>query len=180
MVDYDTGLMERVNNDDNRAFEELFNRHYKRAVSIAFRFIGDIDSAEDIVMDSFAAVYKMRKTYKPTAKFSTFLFRILANKCINYAKKRKPILTDKTDALLNANGNSNPEDEIQKSEIEKVVRKAINSLPHNQRLSLILVKYEGQSYASAAEILGVSVGAIESLLHRAKESLRKSLGEYFK
>jgi RNA polymerase sigma-70 factor (ECF subfamily) len=176
MLDYDTELMLRASRGENAAFQELFDRHYKRAVNIAYRSIGDSDLAEDIAMDAFARIYESRRSFKPTAKFTTYLYRIVVNLSINAAKRQKTINNINLDDSLEipASG-SNPEQTIIREDLARKVRQAVLSLPPSQRIALVLTRYEGFSHREAAEAIGTSVGAIESLLHRAKLNLYKAL-----
>lgn len=177
MRDYDTELMLRASRGEDAAFRELFDRHYRRAVNIAYRSTGDSDLAEDIAMDAFARIYESRRSFKPKAKFTTYLYRIVVNLSINAAKNRKTIkhvsLDDSSETI--ASESTTPEQNIMREDLARAVRKAILALPPNQRIALILIRYEGFSYQQAAEYMGTSVGAVESLLHRAKWNLYKAL-----
>lgn len=179
MIDNDTELMLRARDGEELAFRELFDRHYKRAVRIAYRSIGDIDKAEDIAMDAFARVYQARDKYKASAKFTTYLYKVVINLCINTAKREKLLIKQQLDeALPLKDTGPTPSESLARSELSRFVKKAIIDLPDNQRIALILTNYEDMSYKAAAEVMNVSVGALESLLHRAKVNLRKSLGGY--
>lgn len=176
MQDHDTELMLRASRGEDAAFRELFDRHYRRAVNIAYRSTGDSDLAEDIAMDAFARIYESRRSFKPTAKFTTYLYRIVVNLSINAAKHRKTIkhvsLDDSTEI---ADSEPGPEQNIMREDLTRAVREAILTLPPSQRIALVLTRYEGFSYQQAAEAMGTSVGAVESLLYRAKWNLYKAL-----
>ncbi|MFQ3549361.1 MAG: sigma-70 family RNA polymerase sigma factor [Armatimonadota bacterium] len=182
MFDVDTELMIKTANDDESAFKELFERNYNRAVNIAYRVIGDKDIAEDISLESFCNIYNNRKKYSPKAKFTTYLFRIVTNLSINKSKSKKETACVISEFLIPISSvkESTPEENIAQSELEEKVKSAILKLPYRQRLALIFTQYEKISYSETAEILKVSVKAVESLVHRAKESLRKELSEYIK
>lgn len=178
-LDNDAELMQRVAAGDNSHFKELFDRHYDRTVAIAYRSLGDLDLAEDIAMDCFARIYQARKSYSPKAKFTTFLYRVLINLCMNTAKRRKIVQLEPLDeSAFSGSPESDPAAALHRKEISKQVRAAVLSLPANQRIALVLTRYEGMSYAAAAEVMNISVKALESLLHRGKENLRKKLREY--
>lgn len=176
MSDHDAELMLRAANDEAAAFRELFDRHYARAVNIAYRMLADKDLAEDIAMDAFVRIYEARASYKPTAKFSTFLYRVVANLSINAARRARAITQEPLDeARVGASTDPDPTVELQRAEVSREVRDAILRLPENQRMALVLTRYDEMSYEQAAEVMGVSVKAIESLLHRAKRNLRSAL-----
>jgi RNA polymerase sigma-70 factor (ECF subfamily) len=178
-LDYDSKLMVSAAGGDSEAYRELFERNYKSAVGLAYRFLGNSVSAEDVAMEAFLRIYQSGKTYKPSAKFTTYLYRIVANLCINHARlKQNSVCSSLDDSRFVADSASDPSKHVQKSELSHVVRKAVMELPPNQRLALVLTRYEGLSYESAAEVINVSVKALESLLYRAKQNLRKSLKDY--
>jgi len=176
MPDDDAQLMLRVSRGEDAAFRELFDRYYPRAVNIAYRSLGDADLAEDIAMEAFAGIYESRRSYKPRGKFSTYLYRIVVNLCLN-AQKRRRIVTHESldDSRLSGPPDDDPARTVERHEVSHAVREAILSLPANQRTAIVLTRYEQLSYQAAAEVMKTSVGAIESLLHRAKQNLRKSL-----
>lgn len=180
MTDYDSELMLRAARGEMEPFQELFERHYARAVNIAYRSVGDRDMAEDLAMEAFARIYEARHTFRATAKFTTYLYRVVVNLCINAAKRSRLVRQDTLDdAAVSASPDSDPSTQLQRSELAHAVRLAVRALPENQRIALVLTRYEEMSYEEAAGAMGVSVGALESLLHRAKRSLRLALGDGF-
>lgn len=133
MQDYDAQLMQRAARGEAAAFRELFDRHYGRAVNIAYRMLGDKDSAEDVAMEAFARIYESRKKYEPRAKFSTFLYRVVANLSINAAKRHSTIKMEPLDEICApAADSADPAICAQRSETAEVVRSAVLSLPDNQ------------------------------------------------
>ncbi len=175
-MDYDTELMLRASRGEDAAFRELFDRHYKRAVNIVYRSTGDSGLAEDIAMEAFARIYESRCSFKPTAKFTTYLYRVLVNLSINAAKHRKAITHVSLDDFPEITASEpDPEQSVFRKDLARTVRAAVLALPPNQRIALVLTRYEGFSYQQTAEAMGISVGAVESLLHRAKWNLHKAL-----
>ncbi|NLN77142.1 MAG: sigma-70 family RNA polymerase sigma factor [Armatimonadetes bacterium] len=174
-LDNDAELMQRVAEGDESHFQDLFDRHYDRAVAIAYRSLGDLDAAEDIAMEGFARIYEARRSYAPTARFTTFLFRVIVNLCMNAAKRRRIVTFETLDESQSAARDSDPAATAQRKELCDEVRAAVLSLPPNQRMALALTRYEHMSYAESAEVMNISLKALESLLHRAKENLRKKL-----
>lgn len=175
--DNDAQLMLKVAAGEVSHFRDLFERHYSRAVSLAYRSLGDMDLAEDTAMEAFARIYDSRRTYSPKAKFSTYLFRVVLNLCSNLSRRKRVVdLEELDDSQVEAPG-ADPAVRVEQAAIGKVVRDAVMSLPANQRTALVLTRYQQMSYAEAAEVMGVSVKALESLLHRAKANLRKKLAD---
>ncbi len=165
---------------DESAFEALFERHRDRVLNTAFRFLGDANLAQDIAQEVFVRVYTHGKDYQPSAEFTTWLYRITANACFDEARKRKRLRHTPPDELpeTTADPSPSPEARAQDSELAREVRRAIASLPDNQRLAVVLQRYDGLSYRQIAEVLKTSVPAVESLLFRAKNALRTMLSPY--
>ena len=175
--DNDAQLMLKVAGGEVSHFRDLFERHYPRAVAIAYRSLGDTDAAEDIAMEAFARIYQSRRSYSPKAKFSTFLFRVVVNLCLNASRRKRAVALDELDECRVESADSDPAAAAQRAAVSEAVREAVVSLPASQRAALVLTRYEQMTYAEAAEVMGVSVGALESLLHRAKSNLRRNLAE---
>ena len=142
----DIQLMLRFQNGDEACFEELVERHKKMVFSLVYRFLGDTREAEDISQEVFLSVYRARDSYKPSAKFTTWLYVICKNACLKSVRKHNPC-TLSLDAPLDGRDCSfetqvvdpnavSPADYVLASEQEAVVRSAIAGLPENQRLAV--------------------------------------------
>jgi RNA polymerase sigma-70 factor (ECF subfamily) len=150
------------------------------------------EAAEDLVQDVFLRIYRARHGYEPTARFSTWLFRIANNLAMNShrnksRRKEVPIPAGESTAMtrlavagqnLADKSGLQPTRQMDKRELQLVVQKAIEQLSDQQRLSVLLHKFEGMSYAEIAETMEMSVPAIKSLLSRARDSLRTALEPY--
>jgi len=178
-------LMIRIAKGDEGAFEILVNRHKTSILNLIYRFIGDRTQANDIAQEVFIRVWKSAKTYRPEAKFTTWLYRITANLCFNELKssRRKKWFSfkrsdeDDGHALEETFADSAPsaEDILLEKERSRQISDALQSLPDNQRMALVLKRYEDLSYREIAQIIGCSVSAVESLLVRAKRTLQEKL-----
>lgn len=190
--DPDVRLMLAVREDDAEAFEELVVRYQTRLVNLLEHLVGDRDLAEDLAQEVFLRVYQARKTYRPEAKFSTWLFTIANNVAsnINRTRYRRRELrwragpggssqSPPLECTLLASTGQIPARQLDKAEIRDVVRLALSSLSERQRLAVLLNKFEGMSYADIAETMGLSPQAIKSLLARARVHLRAMLEPYF-
>jgi len=174
MQEADEKLMLKVAQGDIAAFEQLVNKYKKSVINIIYRYIGRQDDAEDLAQEAFLRVYETRNRYRPIAKFSTWLYRIVTNICLNYKRKPEPVSLD--EIALNPTSNSpNPETLVETEERNTMIREAIDSLPKSQRLAVILQRFEHASYKEIADKMGTSVSAVESLIHRAKQILKKKL-----
>jgi len=155
------------------AFEELVRRHGDRAYRVALTFVGDEQKAEDLAQEAFVKILEAADSYRPTASFTTYLYRVVANACLDYRKKKRPRSSAKLpDRMDRAHG---PAESLTRKDRRKAVRRAINSLPERQRMALVLQYYEGLSYAETAEAMDCTESAVDSLLVRAKRKLRDRL-----
>jgi RNA polymerase sigma-70 factor (ECF subfamily) len=178
-------LMTRIAEGDEDAFEILVNRHQTSVLNLAYRFVGDRTQAKDLAQEVFLRVWQAAKTYKPDAKFTTWLYRITANLCFNELKsarrrrwfqfRRSNEDNERSIEETFSDGSPTAEDLLLEKERSRQISDALQSLPDNQRMALVLKRYDDLSYAEIAQIMGCSVSAVESLLVRAKRSLQEKL-----
>ena len=172
----DSTLMARLDSGEISALGELVQRHQSRVLEIAFRTLGKWDLAEDVAQETFLRVFRSASKYKPKAKFTTWLYRIVVNLCLDEKRKRARSGISLDDAAVDPetvmNGNC-----VEKNEMAKLVKTAVDGLPERQRIALVLHRYEGLSHDQIAEATGWTGSAVESLLVRAYANLRKKLIE---
>jgi RNA polymerase sigma-70 factor (ECF subfamily) len=178
-------LMARIAKGDEDAFEILVNRHQTFVLNLIYRFIGDRTQAKDLAQEVFIKVWQAAKSYESKAKFTTWLYRITANLCLNElksARRRRWFSFHSSDEDSEnsiedsiSDGSLNAEDLLLAKERSSQILDALQSLPDNQRMALILKRYDDLSYQEISQILGCSVSAVESLLVRAKRTLQEKL-----
>ncbi len=181
-------LIARSGRGDRHAFEILVRRHQRSILNFIYRFIGDRIEAEDLAQEVFLKVWQSAATYKPTANFTTWIYRIAANLCINKQKSDRirrlfmvpPSRKEEEDlgnefSTDHATKSPSPEDLLLQAERKQQIFRALRRLPANQRIAIILKKYEGLSYKEIAGIIGCSVSAVDSLMVRAKRNLHRKL-----
>jgi RNA polymerase sigma-70 factor (ECF subfamily) len=178
-------LMARIAKGDDSAFEILVNRHQVSILNLIYRFIGDRTQAKDLAQEVFIRVWQSAKSYEPKAKFTTWLYRITANLCFNElksARRRRWFQFHRSNEDNEGNieetfsdGSPTAEDLLLEKERSRQISDALQSLPDNQRMALVLKRYDDLTYAEIAQIIGCSVSAVESLLVRAKKTLQKKL-----
>lgn len=181
-VDADVALMLRLQQGDDSALEEIIRRHQRNVLNLVYRYLGDASYAEDVAQEVFFKVYRARQQYEPKAKFSTWLYRVTVNHCLNEIRSRKsqPAPAALSDDLLNDSGVIDPDENLDREEIQRSVKAAIDALPEHQRMAVILARYEELSYEEIAETMGISLEAVKSVLHRAKEGLKEKLARFLK
>jgi len=180
----DESLIKRFVSNDESAFEELFRRYEQKIFNLVYRYIGSYPETEELTQDVFVKVYKSAQTFKGKSKFSTWIYRIAVNTCLNYKKKKRLVMesldrsgTQPVKELIAPNSTT-PEELFERARKMLIIQQAIDSLPPNQKIAFILSKYEGFSYAEISEIINTSISAVESLLFRAKQQLKKELTPY--
>jgi RNA polymerase sigma-70 factor (ECF subfamily) len=174
--DIDKTLMIRAAEGDLAAFEELVRRNQAGAWALACRFLGDATEAQDIVQEAFLRVYKAASQYRPTAKFRTYLYRIVTRLCLDWEAKKRPDYTDSPPPV--ADSSRSPEALVGGGELKDAVQKCLANLPARQRIAITLRHYDGMAYDEIAEVLKTSPKAVDSLLQRARDALRRGLAAY--
>jgi RNA polymerase sigma-70 factor (ECF subfamily) len=191
LQDPDVRLMLEVRDDKASAFEELMLRYQNRLVTVLEHLVGKRDLAEDLAQDVFLRIYRSRKRYVPGAKFSTWLFTIANNVASNALRsqnrrhevnwKGKP--GDSTgayglDQMAAAASALMPGRQIDKAEMQEIVREAVGTLSERQRMAVLLSKFENMSYEDIAVSMEMTPQAVKSLLSRARGNLRAVLEPY--
>ena len=172
--------MARAAEGDRTAWRELYERHRDFVFRAAHRLTGSEAEARDLTQDVFVALFTRARAFKLQGKFTTYLWRVVANRFLNERAKARQRLEDPADErLLQLPGPAElaPDRQLEKRELQEKVRGAILQLPERQRLAVVLHRFEGLAYEGIAEALGCSVSSVESLLFRARQSLAKSLAE---
>jgi RNA polymerase sigma-70 factor (ECF subfamily) len=171
---YDQALMLRVIDRDRAAFAALAERHAMPALGMAQRIVRNTSDAEDIVQESLVRLWVFADRWKPeTARFSSWFYRIVINQAIS-RMRRKP--TEPLESIVEPTDlRPDPHEQLAGREIGRAIVVAIDRLPARQRAAVALCYDHGLSCADAADAMGVSVGTMESLLFRARRSLRSWL-----
>jgi RNA polymerase sigma-70 factor (ECF subfamily) len=179
-VDEDAGLMLQFQAGEQRAFDTLFARYSGPLVGFLGRMVPDRGRAEELAQEVFVRVYNARDRYRPTARFSTWLFGIAHNLALNeldraYRRRERPLEPEHAGEI--AADAPGPEQRLDAQRLARRLDTALSSLPERQRAVLTLRAEQGLSYTEIAEVLGASVPSVKSLLHRAREKLLSELEE---
>src|ERR1700686_5853692 len=189
MARSDVQLMLDVKAGDDLSFDFLLQKYRRPLVNFLYRMVRDTATAEDLAQEVFLRVYRARKQYSPTAKFTTWLFRIATNLALNSVRDNRyqklelsidaPVSVDAEDGdertMDVPEKHPNIEQHLVEDARRKMIRHAIDKLPEKQRAAVLLHKYEELDYAEIAKILNCSESALKSLLFRAYEALRVEL-----
>src|SRR5713101_8095940 len=176
----DEELMSRLAADDSSAMDVLMEWYEGPVLNAIYWSIGDRHRAEELAQEVFVAVYGQRARYKPRAKFATWLFRIVRNRCLNEVRDRATAqqhVVQIPEGLedLPAPRLASPDAQAERAETQQALLNALASLPENQRTAFVLSKIEGFSYQEIAETMGITLSSCESLIHRARLNLRDRL-----
>jgi RNA polymerase sigma-70 factor (ECF subfamily) len=159
--------------NDQQAFAELVQRHQSRVFNLAYRFSRDRQDAEDLAQEIFFKVWRHARSFRGEAAFSTWLYRLAVNSCLNHrqGKKARPEPQTLAGDLPQGGDAAQAGDDLIAAEREAHLRAALDSLPARQRVALALASFEDKSYEDIAAAMDVSVPAVESLLFRARQNL---------
>jgi len=188
-ADPDVAVMLRLQAGDQDAFQELFQKFSPRVLQYTRRLVGSEARAEEVTQDVFVQVFRFRQRYRPESRFSTWLYTIATNLCLN--EIRRPERRLRVDLWKERDEEERregpqladpaaitPEEGAAGRELARQLEAAVGDLPPKQRAALLLSRVDGLAYRDVAEALGCTEGAVKALLFRATQSLKKTLREY--
>lgn len=180
-------LIQEIKNGNKNSFKEFVDTYKKFVLNVSYKFVNNIDDANDIAQEVFIEVYKTIGKFRGDSRITTWLYRISTNRSLNHLRDNKKYMTSESyskdpDYINNVSSDPrfNPDQNTLNSERAEILNKAINSLPEKQKAAFILHKKEDLSYLEISKILGLSIKAVESLMVRAKKNLQKLLVSYYK
>ena len=179
-IDLDYALLQRIARGEQSALEELIRRHQRRLYHLAYRLLKDSQEAEDAVQEVFLKAYEFAGRFQPISTVKAWLNRITANNCLNRLRQRVPV-----DSLDNDSGyfplsssEATPLEALEGLDLSRRLEGFLAALPENQRRALILKRFGDLSYQEIAEVMDITPGAVDGLIKRARQFLRKALAEY--
>src|ERR1051325_8105221 len=189
--DPDAALMLRVKQGDRDAFTLLVEKYKQPVMNMVARTLRDPIEAEDLAQNVFVQVFKSAARYQCKAKFSTWLFTIARNLCLNEIRRRSRHPAESLDAphpdkeaqpqhQIEDVKNFSPPDSLLHGELALKIEEALADLPENQRTAILLCRQDELSYEEIAEVLGCSLSATKSLIHRGRETLKEKLKPYLR
>jgi RNA polymerase sigma-70 factor (ECF subfamily) len=189
-TDSDEALMLAYRSGNVRAFEELVQRHRRTIFCFVLRFVPDRATAEDVTQDAFVRVIRNAATWEPQAKFTTWLFTIARNLCIDAARRAKhrrassldaPVGKEKEGATLGEfipDGKLGADAHVSDSEVSVRIQRAVETLPEDQREVFLLREVADLQFNEIAELVGIPENTVKSRMRYALEKLRVALSEY--
>lgn len=190
-ADTDSLLMQRVRQGDREAFTALVEKYQQPVINFVARTLGDPTEAEDLSQAVFVQVYKAAHRFDASARFSTWLFTIARNLCLNELRRRSRHPAESMDAQHQDDDESSvrqfkdtrqiaPPETLLHTELTQKIQASLNTLPENQRTAIVLCQQEDLSYEDIAKVLKCSVSATKSLIFRGRETLKQKLKPYLK
>jgi RNA polymerase sigma-70 factor (ECF subfamily) len=171
--------MARIREGDMEAFRLLVETHQARVIGTISKMLGSDAESEDLAQQVFIRIWKSAARYQPTAKFTTWLFRITRNLVFNELRRKRHFANPTEEIPEPADRiEKEPDRVLLESELQSAIQDAINKLPESQRLALILRRYEEMSYEDIAKVMETTVPAVKSTLFRARAELRERLAKY--
>jgi RNA polymerase sigma-70 factor, ECF subfamily len=174
----DHELLALVQGGSHPAFAELVKRHAERFYRLAFRYLQNREAAEDVVQDTFLKLWEDPSKWQAdrNAKFTTWFYRVVVNLCLDWQKRKRPVELNEAMPLID--NRETADQAMLRGEEQRLLEKEIAALPERQRTALNLCFDEGLSNQEAAEVMGVNLKALQSLIMRAKTTLRERMKTY--
>ena len=185
--DLDLGLVKRAKAGDYKAFDLLVLKYQSRLISTAFKFVKDLQIAEDLVQDSFIKSFKSIGSFREDSTFYTWIYRITVNTSKNYlvSKKRKDEIlqsdiTKEENYIIESIDKDTPEDIFHALQLRKVIKESLDGLGEDTKTALTLREFDGLSYEQIAEVVNCPVGTVRSRIFRGREAIDEAIKEYKK
>jgi RNA polymerase sigma-70 factor, ECF subfamily len=175
----DLELIGLIAQKDESALAELFKRFQSRVTNLCYRYVGNRDDAEIMTQDVFLKIWGFAGSFRGSSQVWTWIYRIAVNLCLTFkAHKRQPI--DELGEDVPANTAHQPEVAHVRDEQQVIIEQALDSLPPDQKMAIVLSRYEGMSYLEIGEAMNKSRTAVATLLYRAREELKRKLEPFVK
>jgi RNA polymerase sigma-70 factor (ECF subfamily) len=174
----DHELLTLIQDGNSQAFADLVERHTDRFYRLAYRYLQNREAAEDVVQDAFLKLWENPALWQPqrNSKFTTWFYRVVVNSCLDLRKRKRPAALDDAASVLDERETA--DETMIRAQEQQALERAINSLPERQRTALNLCFDEGLSNQEAAEVMGLKLKALQSLIMRAKTSLKERMKDY--
>lgn len=182
-------LIEKLKSGDEAAFKTIVDTWQNMVYNTALGIVQNAEDAEDITQEVFVQVYQSVGSFKGDSKFSTWLYRITITKSLDHERRKKrkkrfafvrSLFGEGSEVVVNPPDFNHPGVVLDRKEDAKLLFKVIDKLPENQKIAFTLHKVEGLSYQEVSEVMQTSVSSVESLMHRAKNNVKKKLEDHYR
>lgn len=174
----DKNLVMKAKSGDVKAFEALYDKYNGKVYGLALRMTENPDDALDLAQEIFIRVYKSLAFFKGDSSFSTWLYSIASNACVDFSRSKNRKKADSIDEALSLPDLKTPENEFEKKELREAIAAAISALPFDMREVIVLREINGLSYGEIANALDIEVGTVKSRISRGREKLCTLLKDY--
>lgn len=177
----DDDLIQRSRAGEREAFGALVKRHQQRLFHGMVKLLGSTEEARDAVQEAFVLAYQKLETFQGNAAFFTWLFRIAFNAAMSEKRRMRRQVVSLDESSENSNdpadlrSGADPQTPIETRETQELVQSALQSLPEEFRVVLVLKEFEGYCYEEIASLVGIPIGTVRSRIHRARHELREKL-----
>jgi len=179
----DVQLVAAVFDGNTAAFSVLVNRHHERVFNTAYGLVGDLDEADDLAQEAFLKAFRSLRRFRGQSLFSTWLYRIAVNCCLDFLKskhRRSSVSLDENLEYqdfprIGINKAQDADIDVQRRELQEILERALSNLPEEYRVTFVLREIEGLAYEEIADLLKCSVGTVKSRLFRGRTKLREIL-----
>jgi len=188
MAELSNTISAACEHEDRKLFDDLVSRYHRQIYNVAYRMTGNAADAEDLTQDTFVKAFRFFSYYKRDMPFDNWLYRIMSNIHVDWLRRRpkvyfrsldEPVQQEEGEATLELPDTSDgPEALVLSRELDAEMQAALNTLPKDFRMTVILSDIEGLSYEETAEVMGCSIGTVRSRLHRGRKLLREKLKSY--
>ena len=173
-------LIERASDGDAASFNALMGMHERRMYAVALRMCGNAEDAQDCLQEAMLRVYRAISGFKGQSSFSTWVYRVTMNTCLDELRKRKNRPSASLDGLVDAgwspaDSGESPEGHAMRTELRQSLQKFMGELPEDMRAAVVLRDIQGYSYEEISRILDANVGTIKSRISRGREKLREKI-----
>ena len=170
-------LLKKAQKGDPEAFNRLMETHERQIYALSLRMMGNSEDAKDCMQEAMIRIYRSIASFKGESAFSTWIYRITTNTCLDELRRRKNRAGTSLDSLLDdgwspADPSEAPEESVLRHERQNALKNAIVSLPADMRAVIVMRDVEGHSYEEIADILDVNIGTIKSRISRGREKLK--------
>jgi RNA polymerase sigma-70 factor (ECF subfamily) len=175
---HDHELLAQIQGGSHHAFAALVQRHTDSFYRLAYRYVQSRETAEDIVQEAFLKLWEHPRKWQPerNSKFTTWFYRVVVNLCLDWQKKKRPVALDNETVLVDER--ETVDAAIVRAQEQRILEKEIAALPERQRTALNLCFDRGLSNQEAAEVMGINLKALQSLIMRAKTTLKERMKMY--